>query len=361
MNILVYDVHASESGALSILDDLYKQVCNCQDKSIKWIFVVSTPHYKSNDNITVLRFPWVKKSWLHRIYFETVVTRRILKEYQPNKIFSLQNKGISYSTQPQCVYLHLPFVLSDYKMSIFRDGKRLWIYQNVLSKFIFSSLKKVNRTIVQTQWMKDALIRKAGVHEDSVVLAPPDISENYINIFKDSPESRKNFFYPATAFTYKNHITILKACHYLQQKNIMDYRVTFTIRSDENKYTEMLYRYVQKHKLQVSFEGKIPRDEVFRKYTNSTLLFPSFIESFGLPLLEGRLSGSFIAASDSPFAREILDGYENAMFFDHLDYKTLGDYMIEIMSVRQHVESDRTYKPYYIKPNVQLTNIVLNM
>lgn len=45
MKILVYDLHASESGALAILDDFYSQVLNCPDKNIEWIFVVSTPNY----------------------------------------------------------------------------------------------------------------------------------------------------------------------------------------------------------------------------------------------------------------------------------------------------------------------------
>ena len=44
MKILVYDLHASESGALAILDDFYSQVLNCPDKNIEWIFVVSTPN-----------------------------------------------------------------------------------------------------------------------------------------------------------------------------------------------------------------------------------------------------------------------------------------------------------------------------
>ena len=32
--ILIYDVHASESGALAILDDLYNQILEYNDKSV---------------------------------------------------------------------------------------------------------------------------------------------------------------------------------------------------------------------------------------------------------------------------------------------------------------------------------------
>ena len=36
--VMIYDVHASESGALAILDDLYKQIRAYTDKSVKWVY-----------------------------------------------------------------------------------------------------------------------------------------------------------------------------------------------------------------------------------------------------------------------------------------------------------------------------------
>ncbi|PFH87081.1 glycosyltransferase [Bacillus sp. AFS088145] len=361
MKILIYDVHASESGALEILNDLYKQISEYEDKSIKWIFAVSKPEYKEQENIITLRYPWVKKSWFHRLYFDYVVTRKILKRYKPDKVFSLQNKGISFYKKPQCVYLHLPSVLTDHKFNLRRDGKILWLHQNVLKKMIFASLRKVDKTIVQTQWMKDALIEKAKVKDDKIILLPPDISTNNIGKFSDDKENRINFFYPAASYTYKNHLTVLKACKYIQEKGVTDYKVTFTIRPDENKHTEMMYKYVMEHNLKIGFDGSIPREKVFKNYQQSVLLFPSFIESFGLPLLEARLSGSFIVASDSPFAREILDNYNNALFFEYLDYKALGDHMIQIMTVQKYEKINPIEIQTHKKESNKLTEIVLNL
>ena len=70
--------------------------------------------------------------------------------------------------------------------------------------------------------------------------------------------------------------------------------------------------------------GQMPREKIFELYTKSVLLFPSFVESFGLPLLEGKLSGTYVLASNCPFSREILNGYEKARFFEAMDYETLG-------------------------------------
>lgn len=330
---MIYDVHASESGALAILDDLYKQIRNYSDKSVKWVFIVSTPEYEETKEITVRRFPWVKRNWGYRYYFDTVTTRKLLKEFKPDKVFSLQNKGIDFYKKEQLVYLHLPFILTDHKFDIKIDGKKLWAYQNIISKSIFKSLRKVDMTIVQTEWMKEALVKKAGVNADKIVVQQPDIKCNDIKDFIDCPENRKRIFYPATAFTYKNHSTLLKALNYATEKGLKDYEVIFTIRPDENAYTQNLYKYATEHNLNVKFNGPIPREKVFEMYARSILAFPSYVESFGLPLLEAKLSGTYIMASDTPFCHEILDGYDKSEFFEELDYKKLGD-MIQAICER---------------------------
>lgn len=358
MVVFIYDVHASESGALAILDDLYNQIRNHHDKSIKWVFIVSTPKYENTENIEVLRFPWVKKSWGHRFYFDNVTTRKLLEKYKPDRVFSLQNKGIPFYKGRQYVYLHLPFVLCDHRFNLKTDGKKLWLYQNVISKFIFSSLRKVDRTIVQTQWMKDALIKKARVSPKKISILHPDISTNAIGEYRDDAKSKRTFFYPATAFTYKNHMTILKALNCAQKHGFTDYEMIFTIKRGENAYTQMLSDYAKKHSLKVKFGGQVPREKVFELYTKSVLLFPSFVESFGLPLLEARLSGAYVLAADCPFSREILDGYKNAEFYSPLDYKKLAGQILKLN--KSTAPADKETIPVSFKDNKNcLIDVVL--
>ena len=313
--VLIYDVHASESGALAILDDLYRQINDYQDKSVRWIFAVSTPDYKTSENIIVNRFPWVKKNWGYRLYFDNITTRKILKKYKPDIVFSLQNKGIDYFHGMQLVYLHLPFVLTDHQFRLRTDGMKLWLYQNVISKSIFKSLRKVDMTIVQTQWMKESLIEKAHIKKENIVVQQPDISCNEIGKYIDTPENRKRLFYPATAFTYKNHMTLLKSLKIIQELGLSGFELILTINENENKYTKDLYDYARMYSLNVSFLGPIPRKKVFELYTKSVLVFPSYVESFGLPLLEAKMTGAPVIASDCAFSREILRDYSKASYF----------------------------------------------
>ena len=68
MKIMVFDVPADSGGALTILNQYYDKAV--KDTENEWIFIISTPILKSKMNVKVVNFPWVKKSWFHRLYFD---------------------------------------------------------------------------------------------------------------------------------------------------------------------------------------------------------------------------------------------------------------------------------------------------
>ena len=122
---------------------------------------------------------------------------------------------------------------------------------------------------------------------------------------------------------YKNHAVVLQAMQLLRQQGITDYRVQFTLTPEQLPLTA-----AQKPlRAQLVLCGGIPYEQVMHTYTKAVLLFPSYIETFGLPLLEARLSGSPILASDCPFSHEILEGYTHARFFDPFDARQLAELM----------------------------------
>ena len=327
--VLICDMHASGSGALAILSDLYHQIQAYHDQSVNWVLVVSTPNYEPGVNITVERYPWAKRSWVLRYWFDTVTVRGVLRKYGPDQVVSLQNKGISSWKGRQTVYLHQALFLTDHRMDIRKDGKRLWFYQNVLSRLALRSLGRVDCTVVQTRWMKDALVQKAGIPPERIVLQRPDISGNPIGKYRDTPENRRRFFYPAMGVTYKNHRTLLKALRYALDKGLGEHELVLTLKPGENAYTQRLHAYAVEQGLNVVFGGPVPREQVFEMYTRATLVFPSYVESFGMPLLEARLSGSPVIASDTAFCREVLAGYEKASFFRETDYVALGELLLK--------------------------------
>ena len=320
--IVVYDVAASASGALSVLNDFYAEVRNYNDKSIHWTFVISTPQLEETENIRVIRVPWVKKNWLCRLFFDYFVAPRIVKRGRPDKIFSLQNTLVPNVKIPQDLFLHnaLPFV--EYKISV-KDSLILWIYQNIIAKFIYFSVKRANKVVVQTRWIKDACIEKTGIDSEKIMVIPPVIDIVPKKFFAYENMDIPTFIYPATPLVYKNHKVIIEACKQLVQECITNFRVIFTMTGTENKLARKLKAESEKYNLPIQFVGVLKRDELFEWYSKAILLFPSYIETFGMPLLEARIHKAPIIALDTLFAREIFNQYKMVRFFKFDDIDCL--------------------------------------
>lgn len=330
MKIIVFDVPASTGGALSILKDFYREIVQNDDQDIKWIFVLSEPSLKETENIKVLRFPWIKKSWFHRLFFDQFIAPELVKKFQPDKIFSLQNMIIPKVKVEQIVYVHQSLPFSDYRFN-FSENRILWIKQNILSRLILKSIRKSQKVIVQSNWIKKACIEKANVQESKMVVIPPKVPLHIENYFEENGQNLSTFFYPAGADYYKNHRLIVAACEQLSRNDDYRFNVNFTLRGDENEHIKALYERVQELKLPIKFIGAIEREKVFEYYAKSILIFPSYVETFGLPLLESKLHKGIIFASDTLFAHEILDGYPNAYYFNCFNSEELKNLMQKLL------------------------------
>lgn len=308
MNILVLATAATEGGALTILNNLYEDV-DKRSTEDTWFFAVSHSDLESTDNIKILRYPSSKKSRLHRLYFDKSTLDKIVKDLKIDLVLSLQNTLSSNKDVKQVLYMHQPLPFVERRYSLL-ENKTFWLYQNVIYQFIKKSLKKADLIIVQSQWMKQAIHERVKRSDDRVIVSHPQLDVKQL-IENDRSYTNK-FFYPSGLYSYKNHQLILEAAALIDDEQ---YSVDFTL-DESNEYTKKLSSFSKEHDLDVNYLGSIPYSEVCQRYSDSVLIFASEIETFGLPLLEARLSNSIVLALSSPFAHEILEGYENAYFFE---------------------------------------------
>jgi glycosyltransferase involved in cell wall biosynthesis len=326
VKLAVYDVAASSSGALSVLEEFHSRAL--EDGDNEYLFIISSPSLKALENVSIARFPWVKKSWLHRLWFDFMVGPRLIREWEPDRILSLQNTIMPRSNVPQTVYEHncLPRPFCDYRFSLFRETS-LWIRQNILGRVIVRSLKKAQHVIVQTTWMKRRCIERLGIPPGFITVDPPTVRE----VPQGSFASIRPFcfIYPATAMRFKNHELILDACEILNGLS-RDYRVLFTLCGSENRRIARMRRRVKAGGLPVEFIGWQEREQLYSIYEKSALLFTSELESYPLPLIEARQVGSPIIAPDTEYAREILHEGD-AMFFVQNDAESLARAMLHVL------------------------------
>lgn len=359
MNILIFDVPAESGGALSILTEFYNEVKNHEDKTISWTFVLSKPEFQETDNIKIFRFPWIKKSWLHRIYFDQVIAPILVKKLCANKIFSMQNVIIPRTNVEQVVYVHQPLPFVDYKFK-FIENQLFWINQNIIGKKIYKAIRNAPKIIVQMDWFKQACIEKTGVAAEKIEVVAPQINVNVKKFFSADSNAMSTFFYPSSAISYKNHRVVVDACKILKSQNITDYKVLLTLDGHENNNISELKKTVEENDLPIAFIGHCSRDKVFNYYAESVLVFPSYIETFGLPMLEAKLHGGIVFASNNSFSHEILDDYSNAYFFDSFNGSELAALMLKSIDgeIAYH-EIDKVTNPKNTNQKFSLINSIL--
>lgn len=351
--IFVNDTAATEGGALTILKQFLNNINFYSNKNYVYYVFCSLPDLKlyENEQIKIINDVMGKKR-LDRIKWDLYGLKfwSKNKNIKANLIISFQNTGCRYfSDVRQLIYLHqpLPFY-QDKKWSLFnKNEKYLWFYQNIYKKIIQHSLNRNSFITVQTEIMKKKVIEQFYFKPDKITVIKPsfeniDINQTPLLTFNDN---RFHIFYPASTVLYKNHEVIIKGLKYIKDKKENIFRnllVHFTFDNISQRNLELIQLM---NKLEVNsaikLEGTLPYDGVLSLYKSCDLMvFPSYIETFGLPLIEAASFGLPILVSDLSFSREVIGDYEGAKFLDYNDYKIWGDNIVECYEKRLR------FKPY---------------
>lgn len=325
MRIVVNDIAASKTGALSILTDFYHYIAE-HDRENEWIFLLGGSYIEETERIKVHVMQKVKKSWINRLCFDLFTGASYIRALKPDVVFSLQNTITFGYKGKQIVYVHQPLGFQTVKkFSLLKSNEREYaIYQYFIGAIINASIRRADKVIVQTDWMRNAVAKKAHVSTNKIVQILPDV-ENLNQYRRQGVRKSNQFFFPSGVMIYKNHECILRACTLLNQKEITDFNILFTI-DDEALKSITDYQYDNQHE-NITTTGRLTKEQVLDAYNERTLIFPSYIETFGYPLAEARQFESPILASDCPFCHEVLEGYQDVNYFDPFNPAELADLM----------------------------------
>lgn len=353
MLIIVNDIAAvpNSGGVFSVLEDFYKEIVNSEDDN-DWIFLLADKYFPETKRVKILTFHDIKTNWFKRLSFELVTGRKIINRLHPDIYFSLQNTmTLGIAASKKVAYVHQPlFFQKDILFSFFKKKEvSLAIHQRLIGRFINFTLRKEKPiVIVQTKWMKDAIVSYKVLPEEKVLIVPPKKiampNKGIINL-------ENEFFFPSIVRSYKNHIIIFKAVELLQKEGMYKYRVNITGKPEE---FDVLSSNLAK---QIHFMGTIERKLVFKEYEKSVLIFPSLMETYGLPLLEAKMVGTIIFAADLPYAHEVLGGYTNAYYFDPKDPEKLKVLMKQYLN--GEIKLKRIYKENSNDTEFSLRKIIL--
>jgi glycosyltransferase involved in cell wall biosynthesis len=193
--------------------------------------------------------------------------------------------------------------------------------------FLFSSfyglLYRINlarnaAVVVQQNWLRVRFISQFNCQ--NVVVARP-----VRGAIKACTTHRGDIFiYPSYPRVFKNFETLLEAWAILQSDPTWVGELYITIDGSENRYTRSLLRRYGGLR-GVHYVGLVDKSKVEHLYSAADcVVFPSKLETWGLPLSEAMDHGLAIIAADLPYAHETTRGYDGVAFFPPLDAEALA-------------------------------------
>lgn len=336
MRIAVYDVAAESGGALSVLENYHTHALS--DLENEYLFIVSVAELSDTPSVKVYRAPQVKRSWLSRAAFDVFKAHKIIGNFKADEVISLQNTTVPFAKVKQTVYFHnlLPLQVCDMRFSLFKEPK-LWVYQNIIGRVFIRSLQKADKVIVQTEWLARRCINRCDIDASKIRIEKPTTSIATF-VHKSKKPTIPTFFYPSSAMHFKNHEVIFQACDILSRLGILKYRVLLTLSGNENARIASLVKDASEKGLPIELVGWLKKEEMANAYASATcLLFPSKLETLGLPLEEAKAFRLSVLAADLEYSHETLGCYDRAQYFEPDNYQELSELMKEVILDNQKV------------------------
>lgn len=308
--IVVNATALHQGGALSILKQFIEAI---PEDDQKWVIWIPENVIINSGKENVFLYPIKNvKALPKRFWWDAFGIKRWLREknIEPVAAISLQNTGFRVGKcVPTFIYYHQSIPFYSYRWNPLNKRERtFWFYKNIYTFFVKLFLKKDTIVFVQLDFIKSGFIKKFGHSSKNIEVYSPNVVKlKLLSTNKANNSTNKiKLFYPATPHFYKNHRVIEEALKLTSRK------LELALTTDGE---EQILGYSK-----IKHLGMQPYERVCELYLESdALVFPSYIETFGLPLLEAAMTGLPIIAADLPYSREVLNGYEGVRFVDHKD------------------------------------------
>jgi glycosyltransferase involved in cell wall biosynthesis len=272
---------------------------------------------------------WAKASLLGRLRAEWQLQRLGNSE---DIVLCFHNLPPLLSNSAQLVcYVHSVFALEN----AFREQTLGWErFRYAMERFIAAGLKRrVARYVVQTLLMQDRLARWFGDNPPPIDILPfstllptlpePAGSREFEGFPNELINQRFDFFYPSEGSQHKNHMRLFAAwCLLADAGHFPRLAVTLHPGHDAD-LVHALQSAINSSGLLIENLGRLEHSEVMAHYRAAgALIYPSFVESFGLPLIEAARLQLPILAPELDYVRQVC---EPSQTFDPFSPRSIAE------------------------------------
>lgn len=244
----------------------------------------------------------VKPSVFSRLQAELEI-KRIASNY--NQVFCFGNLPPVFDLGTKTdLYLQNVLLLNGSSLKSFSFFVRIRICLERLWLRVF--IKNVARVLVQSNSVK-MLVQKRLKTSVDVCLAP-FFDRNDFGDQSNTAQKKYDFVYIASTDPHKNYLNLFRALEYLRSTG-QTYKVAISTSRFFGEEAQ-LFKSLSIAGVIQTFEN-LSRTEVLKLYQSSeALIYPSFQESFGMPLLEASSLGLPILASELDYVRDVVNPVE---------------------------------------------------
>lgn len=337
--LVVSAVNFTEGGPLTALRDCLSAADSVLLDNWEIIALVHDRRLFDIPRVRFIEFPHSKFSWFSRLFHEFWRFHALSLELKPNVWLSLHDISPRVSVPRQVVYCHNPAPF--YKP---RLADLWWEPRFLLFTLFYRYLYRFNihandLVVVQQDWIRQEFKRMFNVK--NVLVAHPVLAHQTAQKSSDFAKKPGIFLYPALPRVFKNFEVLCEAARLVRQQVGDVFEVRLTLNGDESKYAT----YIKSHYGNiptVKFIGRQSSQQMALHYQEAdVVVFPSRLETWGLPISEAREFGKPIIVSDLPYAHESVGNYARAVFFNPLDSKQLAAIMLA------YLQGELKFNPHF--------------
>tara|TARA_R110002012_G_scaffold66614_1_gene174115 strand:- start:198785 stop:199888 length:1104 start_codon:yes stop_codon:yes gene_type:complete len=330
--IVISGINLVDAGPLSIMRDFLSELSELNDSSIRILALVHKKELFNYPNIEYIEFPKSKNSWFYRIYYEYFHFKKLSKIIVPDYWISMHDMTPNVKCENLYVYCHNATPYYWPSLKDWRYGSRASLFSLLYIYLYRINIKKNKGVIVQQQWLRDRFASRFGLK--NIIVAYPRV--NKIMIPKDKYKSKKTdtvkkIIFPSFPRSFKNFEIICEAYELLPAGYKSNLKIHLTLGNQMNSYADYIIKRYDKYD-GIKFIGLLDRQKLFEFYDNmDALVFPSKLESWGLPITEFKNFDKPIFLARLPYAKETLGSYNKGYFFDPNSAEELASLFIKFV------------------------------
>ncbi|MCA5004125.1 glycosyltransferase [Sphingobacterium bovistauri] len=336
--IVISAVNLIEAGTLAILRDCLAYLSDlAANDDYKIVAIVHKKDLANFPHIEYIETQWPKKRWINRLWYEYVSMKRISKQIAPVYLwFSLHDTSPSVFAERRAVYCHNSYSFYKWNLHDLIFAPKIALFA-IFTKFIYkTNINKNTYLVVQQEWFRKAMSKIYAIKKDKIIVAIPR-KISFDNLLPKNQFELFTFVFAGSPNSHKNFEVICRAAEILEKESSLNFRACITVSGEENKYAKWLLK-KWGHLKSLDFIGFQSKDNLQNYYERShCLIFPSKVESWGLPISEYANYNKPMLLADLPYAHETAAGAQLVSYFNPESANELA------LKMKKLIDGDRSF------------------